>query len=45
MFVILKEDKSKTERYVKSVTYHVPKIDSNNGEVLYNEDREIIIVT
>ena len=45
MFVILTEDRSKTEGYIKSVTYHIPRIDKDGGEPLYKDEREKISIT
>ena len=33
MFLILTKDKSQTHKYVKSITYHIPLIYVENGEV------------
>ena len=45
MFVILTEDRQKSEYYIKSVTYHVPRIDKASGGPLYKEEREKVRVT
>ena len=45
MFVILTEDRSKTEGYIKSVTYHIPQVDRMKGEPLYDEEREKVTVS
>ena len=36
MFVILTEDKTKTEGYIKSVTYSLPQICEKTGKPLYD---------
>ena len=45
MFVILTEDRQKSEYYIKNVTYHVPRIDKASGGPLYKEEREKVRVT
>lgn len=39
MFVILTEDRTKTEGYIKSVTYHIPQIDKEKGLPNYESKR------
>ena len=42
-FFILNEDRSKTDGYIKKVTFKIPKVEQ--GEVMYDESKEQVVVS